>query len=445
MTQLYLASPASEFAGGQVRGACPTLREPMRTGDGLLARLRPVGGALSPAQLHHIAALASRHGNGQIEITARGNLQVRGLQAHTVPDFAAAIEDLIPIETGVPIEISPLSGLDPDETADARPIGEALRAALIGTPPPAPLGPKVTVVIDGRGTIMLDDLASDVGLRALGPALWAISIGGRPIGAASSAHAADAVLSLLSMIAVLGPRGRGRDLDLGAARQRLKLPTVDEPLPAPARARSTAQTALRDGRIAVAITLPFGAANASSLLALSNVAQAFAITELRLAPQHGLIALCASAIAADQFRAAASALGFLSDPTDPRRSIHACIGSQGCASGLLPARQIAETLAHLDPDFFDGSFAFHVSGCAKGCAHPGSTLLGLVGADTGMGLVIRDSVKAPPTLSLPPDGATAIVHRLATLWRDNRGLGESVASCFKRLGAARITAAARQG
>ena len=74
------------------RGACPSLDAPMRTGDGLLARLRVVGGRLTPVQLTKVAAIAGQFGNGQIEITARGNLQVRGLSDATAVDFARAIE-----------------------------------------------------------------------------------------------------------------------------------------------------------------------------------------------------------------------------------------------------------------------------------------------------------------------------------------------------------------
>ena len=37
------------------RGECPTLAAPMQTGDGLLARLNPVDGGLTPAQLIGLA------------------------------------------------------------------------------------------------------------------------------------------------------------------------------------------------------------------------------------------------------------------------------------------------------------------------------------------------------------------------------------------------------
>ena len=56
---------------GARKGWCPSLSAPMATGDGLLARLSPRLGLLSPAQLAGIAGAARRHGSGQIEITIR--------------------------------------------------------------------------------------------------------------------------------------------------------------------------------------------------------------------------------------------------------------------------------------------------------------------------------------------------------------------------------------
>ena len=60
------------------RGACPGLSAPLVTGDGLLARLMPAG----PLPLDAFIGLcqaARTHGNGTMEISARGRLQVRGL------------------------------------------------------------------------------------------------------------------------------------------------------------------------------------------------------------------------------------------------------------------------------------------------------------------------------------------------------------------------------
>ena len=437
-----LSGPTQSLPIAHRRGACPTLRAPMQTGDGLLARLRPVGAAITPAQLQSIAALATQSGNGLLEITARGNLQIRGLRPDTVPAFADAVETVITIETGPPIETPPLAGLDPNELADPRPIAETIRQGLAESPLSAALGPKVTVIVDGGGT--LDRLAADIRLRATATDAWTIATGRNVLGTLATAAAAPAVLTLLQMIVALGPAGRGRDLDPAAARQRLALGPATTPDPVPS-ASSPAPIALRDGTIAAPIALPFGAASASTLIALATAVQAIGIAQFRLAPQHGLIAFCANETIAAQFQSTATALGFVTTATDPRRAIRACIGNVGCASGLLPARHLADALAQAEPGFFDSSFTLHVSGCAKGCAHPGPALLTLTANSAGAGLIIDGTAGAEPALQLAPDALPRAIGRLANLWRDEATLEESVASCFKRLGAAAIVAAVRQG
>ncbi|MEO8685274.1 MAG: precorrin-3B synthase [Devosia sp.] len=445
MTQLHLASPAPDIIRGKIRGACPTLREPMATGDGLLARLRPVGGAISPIQFQAVATLAARYGNGQIEITARGNLQVRGLRAATVADFATAIEAIMAIETGLPIELSPLASLDPEESTDARPLAAAIRAAIAGSTAADRLNPKVTVVLDSGGAWHRRELAGDIRLTATAEGhKWRLAIGDRPLGLLYDRDVVSATLIVLSMIAAVN--GRGRDIDPAAVRERLHgLLLSDTTPPGELRESSPLITPLTDGRVAAAIWLPFGAVRTNGLDDLATAALRCGITEFRLAPHHGLLAVCASADIAGQFRDRAAALGLVTAPDDARRAISACIGTDGCGSGQIASRQWAEAAARAEPAFFDGSFALHISGCAKGCAHPATALLTLVGSQDGATFALNGRASAPPALSLPAETIPVAIANLATLWRDNRGLGESVASCFKRLGAARIVAVARQG
>ena len=53
------------------RGVCPGLSRPLPTGDGLLVRLMPTG-TIALDAFAALCAAAQRHGNGIIEITARG-------------------------------------------------------------------------------------------------------------------------------------------------------------------------------------------------------------------------------------------------------------------------------------------------------------------------------------------------------------------------------------
>jgi precorrin-3B synthase len=51
----------------------------MASGDGLVVRVRAHGGRLSQDQARAIADLADTHGNGLIDLSARANLQLRGV------------------------------------------------------------------------------------------------------------------------------------------------------------------------------------------------------------------------------------------------------------------------------------------------------------------------------------------------------------------------------
>ena len=75
------------------RGACPGLTAPMQTGDGLLVRLSS-GATIGLDAAAALGAAARRHGNGIIEITARGSIQVRGLTAASAPAFADTVAAL---------------------------------------------------------------------------------------------------------------------------------------------------------------------------------------------------------------------------------------------------------------------------------------------------------------------------------------------------------------
>ena len=74
------------------RGWCPGVRRPMMTGDGLLVRLHPFAGRVSADQARLIAQAARDYGNGHLDITARGNLQIRGVREDTYPSLLALLE-----------------------------------------------------------------------------------------------------------------------------------------------------------------------------------------------------------------------------------------------------------------------------------------------------------------------------------------------------------------
>jgi len=78
----------------QIKGWCPGALRPMVSGDGLVVRVRPFGGRLSPEQARGIAALAQSHGNGLIDLSSRANVQLRGVRQDTHAPLIDGLRDL---------------------------------------------------------------------------------------------------------------------------------------------------------------------------------------------------------------------------------------------------------------------------------------------------------------------------------------------------------------
>src|SRR5262249_52914552 len=142
----------------------------------------------------------------------------------------------------------------------------------------------------------------------------------------------------------------------------------------------------RDGGGALGIALAFGQAEADPLARLAGLALDHGARWLR--PAAGRVLLFGELVAgADAgLTAAAERLGFVVRADDPRRRIAACPGKPACSSGWIAARALAaELAAKLGP----GGCAvdIHISGCAKGCAHPAAAALTVVGSESGCALI----------------------------------------------------------
>ena len=62
------------------KGWCPSALRPMKSGDGLLVRIKPNFGQLNSKQLLVLADCLDDFGNGLLDITSRTNLQIRGVK-----------------------------------------------------------------------------------------------------------------------------------------------------------------------------------------------------------------------------------------------------------------------------------------------------------------------------------------------------------------------------
>lgn len=240
--------------------------------------------------------------------------------------------------------------------------------------------------------------------------------GGSPawLGAIGPERAVDVALELLKEIAACGPAARAADVLRTRSIKALRSAFDIQPLPAPAPrppAEMVGRHPLRDGSLALGLALAFGHAQADALAQLGRLAVAHGARSIRPAPDRALILIGVPPENASSLAGDAEQLGFVVAAADPRRRVAACPGAPACASGFIDARRIAAALAPQLAGLRSG-IAVHVSGCAKGCAHPAPAALTVVGDAQGCGIIRNGTARATPGCHVAPAGLAAEVARI---------------------------------
>ncbi|PCJ10597.1 MAG: precorrin-3B synthase [Rhodobacteraceae bacterium] len=339
----------------KVYGWCPGALRPMMSGDGLVVRIRAPLGRLSCEQAQAVADLSHRYGNGILDVSARANLQMRGVSEDQHPALIAALQDLCLVDADATIEarrnvlVAPFWSAGDETHILAQRLSKALVQATDLTLPgkfgfavdagPAPVLRATSadiriernrdgfvLVADGAETglnVTLDTAVKD----ALALARWFLSQGGAPNGRGR----------MRPLIAHRGPPSAHGAILGAAAPQQVLTQTTTSRL----------------------VGLEFGQITATDFATLASYGP------LRLTPWRMLLVEAATDIA--------PLPSLILDATDPRLQVSACTGAPGCLQALSSTRALARDLAPYVPL---GS-KLHVSGCSKGCAHPGAAPLTL--------------------------------------------------------------------
>src|SRR5215210_299883 len=263
--------------------ACPGALQTHAAADGALARVRLPGGLLTGTQLAVLATAARELGDGALELTSRGNVQLRGLRAGADVDLADRLTaaDLLPAPAHDRVRnvlASALSGRTAGGSVDARTWAAEFDAGLCADPALADLPGRFLVTLDdGRGDVT--GLGGDVGLFARSDGAVALTLAGADSGVRVPADAAVA-LALAATRAYRDERAaqggtawRLIELTDGTDAVLARLGTSPAgsggPLPAPVDGGPVGLMRQLDGRTAVVAAVPFGrlAASAADLLA----------------------------------------------------------------------------------------------------------------------------------------------------------------------------------
>ncbi|RBY93597.1 precorrin-3B synthase [Blastococcus sp. TF02-8] len=367
--------------------ACPGALQTHAAADGRLARVRVPGGALTGAQLRVLATAARELGDGALELTSRGNVQLRGLPAGAEVELGdrLAAAGLLPSathETARNLLASVLSGRA-GGLLDVRAWVPAFDAGLCADPRLAELpGRFLAAFDDGRGDVA--GSGADVGLLALDDGTVALLLAGADSGLRVAPGEAVA-LALAATRAFLDVRAadggtawRVGELADGPERiaAALGAPRAERrPVP-PAPAVGPAGALLQDdGRTALVAVVPLGrlTAGQAELLAATGPA------DLQLTPWRSVVVPDLPDASASGALAAA---GLVLDPSSAWLSVTACAGRPGCAKSLADVR--GDVVAAVTTGALPaGGARQHWVGCERRCGRPRGSVVDVVATGSG--------------------------------------------------------------
>ncbi|WP_412745568.1 precorrin-3B synthase [Krasilnikovia sp. MM14-A1004] len=394
--------------------ACPGALRLHAAADGPLARVRLPGGRLTGDQVRVLRELSHEWGDGHVELTSRGNMQVRALTGVSTERLAGRLADagLLPApshELVRNIAASPLPG----GALDVAPLVGELDRALCADPVLAGLPGRFLFALDsGRGDVAFPaDVAAyplgdgvailfagvDAGLRVpawrvvptlltaahaflseretpctaprTNPATSEILEAGGPAGGRWAPRSDGATVDRPD---VPGARGAWRVRELVGGPGRLAALTaaaLGVPLVAPVALEQPAVEAPvgliagPDGLVSVGAVVPLGRWNAVHMTVLERAAT------LVVTPWRGVVVPGLAPEAALTWGQAMAGVGLEIEQGSAWAGVTTCAGLPGCAKSLADVRADASRVVRAtDPG---GGLPVHWVGCARGCGSPG--------------------------------------------------------------------------
>jgi precorrin-3B synthase len=363
-----------------IKGWCPGAWQPMRSGDGLVVRIRPRGGRLNARQAAGIAELAERCGNGLIDLTNRANLQIRGVSEDSHP----------PLIDG----LAQLRLLDPDPDTEARrnvlvtpfwtagdevvSIADELERALANGP--AGLPAKFGFAVDCESERVLAAASADVRIERDIDGQLMVRADGAEFGRAVARNeAVTTALHLAEWFVLSGGAKAGRGRMAAHLADGTKLPESLCGRALPARKQDVPDPGLMPHGALFGIA--FGQATHAALRWLAERASGLRLTPWRMMLAEGMHEMPACE-------------GLITRADDPLLRVVACSGTPRCREAHADTRVLAATIA----PYLAADTRLHVSGCAKGCAQSGPAQITLVATGKGFDLIRNGSTGDTPIL-----------------------------------------------
>ncbi|WP_075022025.1 MULTISPECIES: hypothetical protein [Actinomadura] len=342
--------------------ACPGALQTHDAADGALARVRVPGGAVSSTQLRVLGGAAREVGSDVIELTSRGNLQVRGVRDPAALAGRLEAAGLLPApshERVRNIVASPLGGRGAHGALDTDPLVTELDRTLCGRP--------LLAGLPGRFLFAFDDGTGDV---ASLQADLTHTPGGFLLAGAPSVLPSDDPVRTMVAAAEIFLRIRGgawRLAEIPDGPRRVASELGGELVEAAAAAEPPRPHAgvipQRDGLVALEAVPPLGRLSGAQAEALAGIAD-----EVRVTPWRGVVVRDLGPADAHRIAGRLGSAGFATDPDSPWVGVTACTGSPGCAKSRGDvqgeARRFVGGLSRAPET------PVHWAGCERRCGMP---------------------------------------------------------------------------
>ncbi|MQY17236.1 precorrin-3B synthase [Nocardia macrotermitis] len=379
--------------------SCPGVLRLHQAADGPLARIRLPGGRLRPDQLLTLAEAARDLGDGRIELTSRGNVQLRRIG--DAEELAARLgaADLLPSRTHERVRnivASPLSGRF-GGVADIRELIPRLDDALRAAPDLAELPGRVLFTLDdGRGDV--SGLGGDLGIHAVSAQDYALLLGGRDSGVrVPDVRAVEVLLAAAHEFQHLrGEQWRLHEIPDGPARIVAALglePTTELLEPFAPQDIPIGWFDQDDGQVSLGAGVRLGALPARTAEFLAAADRPIVVT-----PWRSLALSDLDEWAAEQVVRVLAPMGLIFDAASPWLLVTACAGQPGCAKSRTDVRaDVADavTEGRISPDgtpqpkqgLSTAEITVpgrqHWSGCDRRCGRPRGHVTDVVAAPDG--------------------------------------------------------------
>jgi ferredoxin-nitrite reductase len=397
--------------------------------DAYMCRLRLAAGQITAHQLRGVAALAERFGHPLIQLTTRGNLQLRGIGAGSALEVLRGLTELGISTQGAGadgvrnIRANPTAGFDRRELIDVSPLARAAQYRILADRSLQALPRKFTLGFDGGGMVSAYPETCDLGFRAVrvgsgapvpSGVYFRLLLGGatshgrfaRDAGVVvSPEHCLEVLEQVLGLYVEHGDRTNRRRARLlylletwglerfliqlrqrleqrvaGALLTSLPLESCELP-PAPdPSAHLGFHNQKPRGKSYVGVAVQDGLLRLDQARGLADLASEYGLGELRLSAQQNILIPGLPDTQLHRVKDLLAELSLSWSVGAFRAGLLACTGSAGCPFAQADVKRRAEELVqHLESRFsFEQPLTIRFSGCHHGCAEHGIADIGLL-------------------------------------------------------------------